>query len=91
MLQRAVAQLKMDEINIRSLVFGSEGLLQFSFNSRRMQGNQFCTVFVPPTRHCGCFSPSSRTQNQQLTCYQYPMKNRFRPWPPYLTALKSNE
>ena len=42
----------------------------------------FCTNFVPPTRQSGLFSPSGRTQNQQLACYQYPLGVRFRPWPP---------
>lgn len=49
----------------------------------------FCTNFVPPTRQRGLFSPSGRTQNQQLACYQYPLGVRFRPWPPF-QALDSN-
>jgi hypothetical protein len=46
-------------------------------------GMNFCTNFVPPTRQSGLFSPSGRTQNQQLACYQYPLGVRFRPWPPF--------
>jgi len=46
-----------------------------------------CTNFVPPTRQSGLFSPSGRTQNQQLACYQYPLGVRFRPWPPDYKGL----